>query len=162
MFNLFVSLYKFLKSHSSLLLVDSYTGCGSWLLLLDSYNPMYTLVVAHVIHVFLIPVITQHSTYKISPSESSAPSCLPYNIDVAFGQFFAFQYHMANCLITFSAILQFAGTFCLSVVFIVLDLKAWSCAAIIISSISIFSQLPFFSVMPKSLYLLLLFLQNCP
>ena len=26
-----------LKSHSSLLLVDSYTGCGSWLLLVDSY-----------------------------------------------------------------------------------------------------------------------------
>ena len=77
-----------LKSHSSLLLVDSYTGCGSWLLLLDSYNPMYTLVVAHVIHVFLIPVITQHSTYKISPSESSAPSCLPYNINIAFGQVF--------------------------------------------------------------------------
>ena len=115
-----------------------------------------TPVVAHVIHVFVIPVITQHSTYKISPTESSAPSCLPYNIDIAFGQFFAFQYHMANCLITFSAILQFTGTFCLSVVFIVLDLTAWSCAAIIISSISIFSQLPFFSVTPKSLYLLLL------
>ena len=47
-----------------------------------------TPVVAHVIHVFLIPVITQHSTYKISPSESSAPSCLPYNIDIAFGQVF--------------------------------------------------------------------------
>ena len=29
-----------LKSHSSLLLVDSYTGCGSWLLYVDSY--MYT------------------------------------------------------------------------------------------------------------------------
>ena len=142
-----------MKSHS-ILLVDSYTGCGSWLL--SYWIHTCTLVVAHVIHVFVIPVITQHSTYKISPSESSAPSCLPYNIDIAFGQFFAFQYHMANCLITFSAILQFAGTFCLSVVFIVLDIKAWSCAAIIISSISIFSQLPFFSVTPKSLYLLLL------
>ena len=70
-FNLVVSLYKFLKSHSSLLLVDSYTGCGSWLL--SYWIHTWTLVVAHVIHVFVIPVITQHSTYKIGPTESSAP-----------------------------------------------------------------------------------------
>ena len=48
---------------------------------------MYTsTVVAHVIHVklFVTPVIIQHSTYKISPSELSAPSRLPYNINIAF------------------------------------------------------------------------------
>ena len=87
-----------LKSHS-ILLVDSYTGCGSWLLLVDSYTGCgswllsywihtCTLVVAHVIHVFVIPVITQHSTNKISSSESSAPSYLPYNINIAFEQVF--------------------------------------------------------------------------
>ena len=54
--------------------------------------------------------------------------------------------------ITFSAILHFAGTFCLSMVLIILVLKAWSCAAIIISSISIFSQLSFFQSLP-SLYI---------
>ena len=109
---------------------------------------------AHVIHVSVIPIITQHSTYKISPSESSAPSCLPYNIDIAFGQFFAFRYHMANCLITFSAILHSAGTFCLSIVFIVLVLKAWSCAAIIISSMGSpsLASCPFFQSLP-SLYI---------
>ena len=48
-----------------------------------------------------------------------------------WASFFAFQYHMANCLITFSAILHSAGTFCLSIVFIVLVLKVWSCVAII-------------------------------
>ena len=74
-----------LKSHS-ILLVDSYTGCGSWLL--SYWIHTCTLVVAHVIHVFVIPVITQHSTYKISPSESSAPSYLPYNINIAFEQVF--------------------------------------------------------------------------
>ena len=44
------------------------------------------LLVAHVIHVklFVIPFITQHSTYKISPSELSAPPRLPHNIDIAF------------------------------------------------------------------------------
>ena len=71
-----------------------------------------TQVIAHVIHVFLIPVITQHSTYKISPSKSPAPSCLTTSI-LLLSKFLAFlKYNMANCLITFSAILHFAGTFC--------------------------------------------------
>ena len=74
-----------LKSHGSLcqwihtLVVDH--GCCMW-------SHTCTLVVAHVIHVklFVTPVIIQHSTYKISPSALTAPSCLPYNIDIAFEQ----------------------------------------------------------------------------
>ena len=94
-FNLVVSLY--FEVPRQMLLVDSYTGCGSWYGC-HKWIHTCTLVVAHEIHVFVIPVITHHFTYKICPSESPAPSCLPFNIDIAFGQFFAFQYNMANSL----------------------------------------------------------------
>ena len=64
-------------------------------------------------------------------------SCLhhlvfPTTLTLLLSKFLASQYKMANCLITFSAILHSAGTFCLSMVFIILVLKVWSCAAIII------------------------------
>ena len=64
----------------------------------------------------------------------------PTTLTLLLSKFLASRYNMANCLITFSAILHSAGTFCLSMVFIILVLKACSCAAIIISSVSIFSQ----------------------
>ena len=130
-----------LKSHGSLLLVDSYTGCGSWLLYGESY--MYTgcgscntrKVICHPCH---------NPAFHIQDK----PQCVDCTILSSLQHWHCFwasflhpgQYNMANCLITLSAILHSAGTFCLSMVFIILVLKACSCAAIIISSVSIFSQ----------------------